>query len=77
MIRRIAFTAACLSLGALGACGDTSDGGKQEAGGTVKEVVGSVTGDEDLKREGEADQTVGNAKQAVEGAKDAVKDAVK
>lgn len=76
MIRRIAIVAACLSLGALAACGDTSDGGAQEAGGTVKEVAGTVTGNDELKREGEADQTVGNAKQAVEGVKDAVGDAV-
>lgn len=78
MIRRLVLTTvAAATLAGLAACGDTSDGGTQEAGGTIKEVAGSVTGDEDLKKEGQKDQTVGNAKQAVEGVKDSVKDAVK
>jgi len=45
----------------------------QDAGGKLKEVVGKVTGDEDLRTEGKDDQTVANLKQAGEKVKDAFK----
>ena len=40
--------------------------------GKAKDVVGRVTGDKDLEREGKADQAVGHVKQAGEKVKDAV-----
>lgn len=51
----------------------------QELGGKGKEAVGDATGDEELQREGQADQTESGLKQAGEKIKDAgskVKDAV-
>jgi uncharacterized protein YjbJ (UPF0337 family) len=42
--------------------------------GKAKEVVGSVTGDEDLEAEGTADRLGGEAKEKVEDVKDTVKD---
>lgn len=53
-------------------------GGKtDELKGRVKEAAGALTGDEDLKREGQVDQTAGKIKQAVEKVVDRVKAAVK
>ncbi|MCW2880571.1 MAG: CsbD family protein [Sphaerisporangium sp.] len=52
----------------------------EELKGKVKKGVGDVTGDDELKAEGEADETKGNVKQAGERVKDAaknVKDAFK
>jgi uncharacterized protein YjbJ (UPF0337 family) len=40
--------------------------------GRIKQAVGSLTGDEDLKREGENDELKGQLKGAVQGVKDAV-----
>lgn len=76
MIRQSLLIAAVLSLGGLAACGDTSGGGAQEAGGEVKEAVGTVIGNDEMKAEGQADQVEGNAKQAVENVKEAVSDVV-
>ena len=48
--------------------------------GRAKEAAGSVTGDDDLKNEGRADQAESSVKQAGEKAKDAagdIKDAFK
>jgi len=45
----------------------------QDAKGKLKEVVGKVTGDDDLRTEGEDDQSVANLKQAGEKVKDAFK----
>ncbi len=59
----------------LAACGDTSGGSAQKTGGDIKEGVGSVIGDKDLKREGQKDQVVGGVKETVQDAKDTVKDA--
>lgn len=54
-----------------------------EAKGRVKEAAGDLTGNEDLKNEGQADQTAGKAKKLVDEAAnkaeelvDNVKDAV-
>ncbi|MET8993394.1 CsbD family protein [Nonomuraea wenchangensis] len=52
----------------------------QEFKGRAKENLGDVTGDEELRAEGRADQTEGGLKQAGEKVKDAgkkVKDAFK
>lgn len=47
---------------------------KDETKGRVKEAAGSLTGDKDLKREGQADQTAGKAKEGVDKLADKVKD---
>jgi uncharacterized protein YjbJ (UPF0337 family) len=48
-----------------------------DAKGRVKEAAGSLTGDDDLKREGKVDQAGGKAKEGIEKATDKVKDALK
>lgn len=55
-------------------------GEKDQAKGRVKEAAGSLTDDEDLKREGRTDQAagdvkdkVGQAKEKIEGAVDSVR----
>jgi uncharacterized protein YjbJ (UPF0337 family) len=50
---------------------------KDDAKGRVKEAAGSLTGDEDLKREGKVDKATGKAKEGVEKASDKIKDALK
>lgn len=45
----------------------------QDAAGHAKEAVGKGTDDENLEREGQADQTKANLKQAGENVKDAFK----
>ena len=45
-----------------------------EAKGRVKEAAGNLTGDRDLKREGQVDQAGGKAKHGVEKLTDKVKD---
>jgi uncharacterized protein YjbJ (UPF0337 family) len=45
--------------------------------GRVKEAAGALSGDEKLKREGQADQAVGRIKQKTAEVIDAVKEAVK
>jgi uncharacterized protein YjbJ (UPF0337 family) len=53
-------------------------GGKtDEVKGRVKEAAGALTGDEELKREGQLDQTVGKIKQKTEAIIDKIKEAVK
>ena len=49
---------------------------KDEAKGRVKEAAGAVTGDEDLKNEGKADQAASDVKEGVSKVKDAANDAV-
>ena len=52
-------------------------GGKSdELKGRVKEAAGALTGDDELKREGQVDQVAGKIKQAVEKVVDKVNDAV-
>jgi uncharacterized protein YjbJ (UPF0337 family) len=46
----------------------------EELGGKLKEGTGEATGDDNLKAEGELDQSKGNLKQAGEKVKDAFKD---
>jgi uncharacterized protein YjbJ (UPF0337 family) len=48
----------------------TVSGTADEAKGRVKEAVGSLTDDDDLKREGKVDKAAGKAKDAVDKVKD-------
>jgi uncharacterized protein YjbJ (UPF0337 family) len=52
-------------------------GQTDELRGRVKEAAGALTGDEKLKREGRADQTVGKIKQKADEIIDKVKASVK
>jgi uncharacterized protein YjbJ (UPF0337 family) len=45
----------------------------EQAKGKLKETAGKVSGNDKLQREGKADQTKGNLKQAGEKVKDAFK----
>jgi uncharacterized protein YjbJ (UPF0337 family) len=49
---------------------------KDDAKGRVKEAAGSLTGDDDLKREGKIDQGAGKVKEGVEKVSGKVKDAL-
>jgi len=53
---------------------DRMKGSLKEAKGHIKETAGKATGDEKLKREGQADQVEGKVQNVVGGIKDAVKD---
>jgi uncharacterized protein YjbJ (UPF0337 family) len=53
---------------------DRVKGSLNEAKGKIKEAAGKVTGDEKLKREGQADQVAGKVQNVVGGVKDAVRD---
>ena len=44
--------------------------------GRVKEAVGDITDDDDLKREGQADRLAGEVKEKVGDAKDKVEDVI-
>lgn len=50
---------------------DKIDNKAQEAAGKAKQGMGEATGDEDLKAEGQADETKADIKQAGEKIKDA------
>lgn len=52
--------------------GSTAD----DAKGRVKEAVGDLTNDSDLKKQGKADQAGASVKEFAENAKDKVSDAV-
>ncbi len=47
---------------------------KDDAKGRVKEAAGSLTGDDELKREGKVDRASGAAKDGLDKATDKVKD---
>jgi uncharacterized protein YjbJ (UPF0337 family) len=47
-----------------------------QAKGRVKEAAGSVTGDEDLKREGKTDRMAGETKEKVGNVKDKVEEGI-
>ena len=55
-----------------------SDGvrNKDDAKGRLKEAAGSLSGDDDLKREGKVDRATGTVKDGVEKVSDKAKDAV-
>jgi uncharacterized protein YjbJ (UPF0337 family) len=53
-------------------------GGKTDVvKGRIKEAVGALTGNDELRDEGKVDQAVGKTKQAVQKVADTVKKAVK
>ena len=52
------------------------EGTSDEIKGRAKQAVGDVTDDDDLKREGKADEMSGKAKNKVDDAKDWVEDKV-
>ncbi|MGT2743916.1 CsbD family protein [Streptococcus phocae subsp. phocae] len=45
----------------------------EQAGGTLKESVGKVTGDKSLETEGKVDKVVGKVKEVAADAKDSLK----
>ena len=47
-----------------------------EAKGRIKEAAGALTGDDELKREGETDQAVSSVKDATDKVADTFKNAV-
>jgi uncharacterized protein YjbJ (UPF0337 family) len=49
---------------------------KDDAKGRVKEAAGSLTGDDDLKREGKVDRASGAVKDGLDKVSDKAKDAV-
>ena len=53
---------------------DRIKGAVKQKVGDVKEVAGKVTGDEKLKRQGQADQVAGKVQNIVGGVKDAVRE---
>lgn len=53
--------------------GDKINNAAEGLAGKAKEAVGNARGDDDLKREGETDQTKADLKKAGEKAKDALK----
>jgi uncharacterized protein YjbJ (UPF0337 family) len=50
---------------------------KDDAKGRVKEAAGSLTGDDDLKREGKVEKATGAAKDGGEKVADKVKDTLR
>ncbi len=52
----------------------TESGKAQELKGRAKEAAGAVTGDDEQKHEGRADQAKGKARQAGEKLRDAAED---
>ncbi|MEA5359619.1 CsbD family protein [Amycolatopsis sp., V23-08] len=57
--------------------GDKIGNKAEDLGGKAKEATGNVTGDEQLKAEGQGDQAKAGLKDAVEHVKDAAKDLFK
>lgn len=51
-------------------------GEKDQVTGRVKQAAGDLTGDEELQREGEHDETAGKVKGRIDDAKDKLTDAV-
>ncbi len=49
---------------------------KDQVKGKVKQAVGDLTGNEDLRKEGKADEKAGDVKEFVEGVKDKADDLV-
>ncbi len=52
---------------------DKTDNKVEEIAGQAKEKIGSATGDDELRRQGERDQSKADLKQAGEKVKDAFK----
>lgn len=53
---------------------DRVEGAAKQMGGSIKEGIGKLTGDEKLKAEGRADKVEGKVQNTVGGIKDAVRD---
>jgi uncharacterized protein YjbJ (UPF0337 family) len=53
---------------------DRVEGSAKNLGGKIKEAAGKVTGDEKLKREGQADQVAGKVQNVVGGVKDKLRE---
>ena len=53
---------------------DRIKGAVKQKVGEAKEVAGKVTGDEKLKRQGQADQVAGKVQNIVGGVKDSVRE---
>jgi uncharacterized protein YjbJ (UPF0337 family) len=53
---------------------DRVEGAAKNVGGKIKEAAGKVTGDEKLKREGQADQVTGKVQNVVGGVKDKLRE---
>lgn len=53
---------------------DRIEGAAKHMGGSIKEAVGKVTGDEKLKAEGRADKLEGKVQNTVGGIKDSLRD---
>ena len=51
-------------------------GETDQAKGRVKQAAGDLTGNDDLEREGELDETAGKAKELIGDAKESLEDAV-
>ncbi len=49
-------------------------GGADEAKGRIKQAVGDLTDDDDLRREGKVDEAAGKVKDAVDKVKDKLTD---
>ena len=56
---------------------DEVKGGAKQARGAVKDAVGKVTGEENLRADGAADKAEGSIQKGVGKAKEAVRDALK
>ena len=53
---------------------DRVEGAAKNVGGKIKEAAGKATGDEKLKREGQADQVAGKVQNVVGGVKDKLRE---
>ena len=53
---------------------DRIEGAAKQAGGSIKEGLGKLTGDEKLKAEGRADKLEGKVQNTVGGIKDTLRD---
>ncbi|BAN00946.1 CsbD family protein [Ilumatobacter coccineus] len=51
-------------------------GEADQAKGRIKQAAGDLTGNDDLEREGEADETAGKLKDKVDDVKDKVNDGI-
>ena len=51
-------------------------GETDQAKGRVKQAAGDLTGDDELRREGEQDETAGKVKDTIDDAKDKANDAI-
>lgn len=53
---------------------DRIEGAAKQAGGSIKEGIGKLTGDEKLKAEGRAEKVEGKVQNTVGGIKDTVRE---